>query len=928
MPEQVLRNAEESSMDSSRDSRNNGAVEEARALEGDSFVSSVTGEKPIKFQKGSVKGGLKKKGPLIAIVALLVIFAGLIFLAQSVMPFAIVNRLIEEYNTAGITSVLRADNILDTQLSTQKDSVFGLSSYQWDSLAENNILPLDYGGGTVLAYKVYPSLDNEWKVVHGTTPASPSVTDVLNQYSNNYSGFTFGRMSLVTIEEAMQDGNFKNPYTTASKTWRGGNAGWYDAGATLLESIRGFERSRYWYTNTHNLSSNLALSTKVLGYRNSLTTTAWNVVTGKRTLNQWLRDSMAGTKVGRVLNIKNSGNSFDRSFTENNLKLNAAALASGAASLANFTCTGLQMVNKAQNLIASIQNMQFTNLASGYMESVQKVQIGESDGRAMSSYNDGLVLNDDSGKNGMSSAGMAALMSGEVIDDQSESIQRINPENAMANLSHNSSGNVISNMLYGAATGISDIMSAITTCNTVASGLSILSTAITVAVGVATAGIGSIVSLAISSIVGTILQAAAGPLVDQLSRAILDWIWDNFAATVAQNVATEWLGEDLGNALISGGDLLLGAGHQIGSGTPASKAEVILYRQAQDRVIAEEAEYQRSIRSPFDTTSQYTFLGSMVYSLIPLATTSGAGTIIKNVSSIMTGSMSKILPTASAVAETNLVSGFGTCPALESIGAACDKFGRPYIISDRSAIDEITMDEAIRVTYNKGGITSMTPDANGTFTVVPNSNAERFLKYCSERASNFGAADASIIEDITNTEHASQWWRKIPLIGSLVGEIVDFAKGVFGNEQQVAWATGAYCVNSEENSCFWESEAKYYQAFFEDQRILENADKIEKSAGALALEKYHESHPLDQSFEGVLARYSGMTKDDVIATLDFIDALDYIANYHPETRLAFGEQTEDDKIFFEITEDEFNKFIATEPKYIVYDTLRNKTVLV
>ena len=70
-----------------------------------------------------------------------------------------------------------------------------------------------------------------------------------------------------------------------------------------------------------------------------------------------------------------------------------------------------------------------------------------------------------------------------------------------------------------------------------------------------------------------------------------------------------------------------------------------------------------------------------------------------------------------------------------------------------------------------------------------------------------------------------------------------------------------------------------------------------------------------------------MTKDDVIATLDFIHGLEYIANYHPEERLAFGIEEIDSIVYYEETENSFMKFVATEPKYIVYDTLRNKATI-
>ena len=73
-----------------------------------------------------------------------------------------------------------------------------------------------------------------------------------------------------------------------------------------------------------------------------------------------------------------------------------------------------------------------------------------------------------------------------------------------------------------------------------------------------------------------------------------------------------------------------------------------------------------------------------------------------------------------------------------------------------------------------------------------------------------------------------------------------------------------------------------YQRFIEDQRLAESAGLIEKSAVAVYLDKYYEEHPKDNSYEGILARYTGLTKENVIAILDGIEGLEFLATYHPD----------------------------------------------
>lgn len=69
--------------------------------------------------------------------------------------------------------------------------------------------------------------------------------------------------------------------------------------------------------------------------------------------------------------------------------------------------------------------------------------------------------------------------------------------------------------------------------------------------------------------------------------------------------------------------------------------------------------------------------------------------------------------------------------------------------------------------------------------------------------------------------------------------------------------------------------------FFAHQRLLENMGLVEKSSVTAYLEEYYEKHPLDNSYEGVLARRSGLTKDQVIAYLDKLEYLAKIAEYDP-----------------------------------------------
>ena len=844
------------------------------------------------------------------------------------MPFAVVNRLIEEYNTNGISSVLRADNILDVQLSAAPGSTFALSDEQVSSLKEQEILPLEFGGGTVLAYRVsFPSNSNEWKIVHGTTPASPNVGVLQSQYASTYSGFSFsGKMSLVTISEAMKDGDFKNPYTTASKTWRGGNSGWYDELATLGENIHGYKRSRWFKYAAKSVSQG---TTKIFQeLAKSSLSAGGNISTskGSRTIEDTTtvtRVDEDGTTITDTIttqtpdsDVNTTGSSLIGQSKAQAVAQVISKFTSMASTGTSIVCAGIEGLLGVQTLVSTYQRIQKLNLVSGYMESVQKIQAGDSDGDSMHEYNNRLVANDEeTGKNAMNSAGMGALFNAEPMSANDASVTSVNTEKALANVANDSDDSIMK--IFGSVVGNANAMlRAYETCNYLQGGLAIANAVVTVLSIIPIIGQGiAAISLTAKGVLTAIMKgiiAAAAPFIAQKVIAYAGNL-------LIKDVATDWLGEDLGNAMVSGGNSLLSANHQTGGGSPSSAAKVGIFKSAQADVIAEEAEYQRSIHSPFDINSQHTFLGSIVYSLVPMANASGVGSTLKNISSVMTNSASKLLPSASAIAETALVDDLaqpGDCPTLEVVGVQGDVYCNPIYISDQDT-EEYTPEEILEI---EEGWEYITRDSNNKITIKENTNLTNYISYCGQRTSSFGIVDSNIATEIINggSGVGKTILNLIPLVSDAMS-VVDAAN----KEKNLPWTTGSACVASSSN-IYW-CENQIHQRFIEDQRFLENTGNVSDNAVATYLEGYYEKHPLDNSFEGILARYSGMTKDDVIATLDLIDGLNYIANYHPEERYAFVEATPATEIYFEETEE---VLLAEEPKYIIYDTLRNKTVLV
>ena len=203
------------------------------------------------------------------------------------------------------------------------------------------------------------------------------------------------------------------------------------------------------------------------------------------------------------------------------------------------------------------------------------------------------------------------------------------------------------------------------------------------------------------------------------------------------------------------------------------------------------------------------------------------------------------------------------------------------------------------VTYMVSKLDSRNFDLSTTDTaapvIKPDSRLGHYILYCGQRQSPFGLADQNIANDFrTLTTHSTigdTVISAIPVVGSLV-DVYNEARVIanFGYVSGESCVTGnAVAVQETERddgttsieTSDW-SENKYYQRFIEDQRLAENMGVVEKSSVTAFLEDYYKDHPIDDSYEGVLARRSGLTKDQVIATLDVMEAIAFSQNYNPD----------------------------------------------
>lgn len=419
---------------------------------------------------------------------------------------------------------------------------------------------------------------------------------------------------------------------------------------------------------------------------------------------------------------------------------------------------------------------------------------------------------------------------------------------------------------------------------------------------IASAGIGCVVSFLKDLAIGA-AKATITLIVVEIVKSIFTTWFKNFLS----NLLTKELGGTvLGDTLVAGMHAIMSGNHRAGGGVIADKAGYIETAIVQSEVIADRAKTERLTRSPFDYTSKYTFLGSLATTLIPvtLQSTSVVGAFRK-FGSTVSSSVSSLMPGASAAnagidAENAQIYTERNCPYLADIGAIGDAYCLPYTTTDFDTI-EINNNaigenddpaDAINSPYNimaqvngYGGFDLGGESLENVETpkIDKDSDLAEYIVYCNQRQSAFGIADQNIASEIDGTSTGSSIGDfgigMIPIIGD--GADIIGAKRTL---DKFGYVDGSACVMHDEgtgSSVPSYSERRAYARFVEDQRYLESTGMIETSSVTAFLDEYYEEHPLDNSHEGIIARLSGLTKDQVIATYDIIEAANFLANYDP-----------------------------------------------
>lgn len=912
--------------------------------------------------------------------------------SQAMQPFAIVANFQENFNSMHISAQARANRFFRMQMNSGRvknpirGTIFGknfkITDTQATKLKEYGINYDENYKNSGVRVLTFNDSDGKTKVVAAD---DASVGKLGNVDLDGAEAVEF--KSFYATNQ-----NFFNSYNAGSMTWRGAITNWF--GTTTNKFLTNNKLTRNLFKDYRQKMEEAgagADARKIVQDtldENTRATEDKGISTIDKDdeaddIARSDEDGENGKKEPRI--TKTDGDTTDyRKASSEKVKSKINKISGAFAKSANIGCAVMNTVGAISLLVSASEAIQILELTGAYFETVDKVKAGDGDDAPINALSDALnmkqkteheVLKDtgvaavssDSGEGGyfqkanftydggdlnensvtglktlttetvtseksaMEASGMQALFGGGAVNVNDPSVQSFN------------FGQSAGKILGGLGVGVASFK-ACTLARATAGAISAGTDAAEI-IGCIAGLVGAPITFGISAVggcsmlvAGTIRSVVTGVTISTVLAGVVAVLVPTITKALTRDLVSELGGEDLGNALASGGNMYQGNIHRANGGSLATVDKYKQFAVAQQQVIAEDAKYERQSLSPFDMTSKNTFMGSIATSMMRF---SGSSTIMGTLTSgtsVMNSSLVGLTSTASAVSIAESIPDMEeyekNCPYLASIGAIGDAYCNPYAITDMSTID-IDPADVVDAVNAAGGFSGETSDGN--VVIDEESDLAKYIVYCNNRTSGFGVADndiANSVVDFANVKTGNSVMDGaangaigvVPVFGDLVDVIQSGEQRAY-----IGYISGESCVAGNKDSSSlspdWET-AKYYQRFIEDQSLAESMGLIEKSAVTAYLEDYYEKNPLDNSYEGMLARYSGLDKETVADILDIADYYNYIANYEPSERYAFeGVKTEEEYKLLLDDENVLDGDMAAVTG-IVYADVRNRNFVV
>ena len=906
--------------------------------QGSGLVTALNGA------RGKSKGGsfMKRRAPLFAIIAVLGGMIVGIGFSQVMMPFHIIETFTEMTDTAFSTRAARMPKLVKT--------VFNLEGSDYAETTSKL-----FGGKTtryrrnITSKRVMNRLEAEGITVNKASGIGETT-------------LTYHRSDGVDVEVKAEDYSelYRGDAEFRNKMNRGGRSFLGRIAAHIDLTLANF-------LNSHNLTKNL-----FKGWINKVydaegqTMRLHDLIEQRKLPSAGDVESSTARKSGDTVDEDAEPTKMNKNADSESLGKNYADAISKIASVTTSAVCGTAAVASmvtAAKLVVAYNNARLG--WSSFGEMGDKMRAGYGEAAPMGAKMEQILTPDENGKTAMDAEQPKWAISGGNyrVDKDAEDVSEFSA--GAIKKSNNFINDILEFFgLHLEGSFLGDVGMS-TKWIIFCAGANIATAAVSVALDILTLGTFSVGKLAVGATIGVGL----GLGFSRLSQMLVENAKSDFCND------PDVVGVKLGACLYLGASNYNGINAQNGGAALVTKEKAEEAYTNYRIALAEEAELIRSTKSPFDTSSSHTFLGSIMSKLSMLAIdmpslTAAASTLTNLASTAITN----LLPTASAIDQSlifenelrtdcsNLDFGGG----IVAVGYAdCEA----WFTTDQS-MNNIDPEEAFVVLANymsvdgKTGVRNVPQflknsdgtlelDENGNEKINPESDLGKYISYCAYRNSPFGQVDQNIMD--AESQILGLSGDKGTLLSSILNALplIGDALDMFTAAKQIAtlgWSTGANCVarsgadenmevtvSANENGDYmegstqtadipvvsWEKFMKYAQSYVADARYMETMGDSDYVSPVLTYARENGLVEQDStmSFVEYLAKYSGYTVENMQIALNEIEYWTYIGQYDPEGKGPMKFTTEAEPTYdFTLPEVVSPEVLAALPRRVVYLT--------
>ena len=571
--------------------------------------------------------------------------------------------------------------------------------------------------------------------------------------------------------------------------------------------------------------------------------------------------------------------------------------------IANVMCQLYNITTSLHRMVKAYEVMQVAAMAMKTLESIQRMQSGDGDDAIANTVGDNLIrektvslkLSDDEEVtvtgSVMTSAPMASLLGGSRLSDNDPTVKSFTTSQSQ----------------------FMKIMDSIDNSKgyKVCVGAQLAASVLSLVGDIVTGGTIRLVNLVASFFNSIVIEKVVAAVSAVMVPKIVGALKRDFSSFVT--------GPQASAVLVWGSEVVMSENAKRSGMQPANPKTLAAYVKAKQEVIADRARYDRNNLSPFDTSSQYTFMGSLLrsFGMLNLKTASIVGRLGSAVS-MVSKSLIALTPAAHAADISTEIYSQADVPEIVNLNddnKIATAFGTPKMIADLSTAGE-NVEDYMGELYEQGAFENYDPVENPNPPIKKSSGLGDFVEEYVMREADLGVADAAIEKKYratTGSDIADTAINATPYIGSMFS-ILSYSNTALhvGNILGSKWT-----ADTRENHI--------YERYAQDQRIGAAMGIYDRSQVSAYIEDYYKEHPQDNSMLGIIARRSGLTKEEVEKNIAMINGIIFASNYNPEGLGPFFVKKTDNMVTIESTE-KITRIIGIVNNYHISSQKRSQNV--